>query len=323
MAITTIEKESYMLYRGWNPLFESLPKEQLGELFYAICCYQSGKEYKIENQFVKGVFEMVLMQFQKDEANYKEKCEIKAKNGKKGAESRWQDNSKSQTEENTDDSENGKNGKGHSEDGKNGKCYFSHTEKKSEMAKMAIEEEEEEEEEEKEEDILPPYSPPKGGEADSSLRSESRQNIDDYTPPKPERTDYQGVLDAYHECCPCFPAVIKLTETRKRAIKARLKDYGLEEIKRAFSLAGQSDFLKGASGWQASFDWLMKPANMTKVLEGNYTNRASPAGGKSKSMWGEDDYVAKLARGEVSLADDDWFKSIKNPDIIDEKGDTA
>ena len=315
MAVTTIEKESYMLYRGWNPLFESLPKEQLGELFYAICCYQSGKEYKIENQFVKGVFEMVLMQFQKDEANYKEKCEIRAKNGKKGAENRWQDNSKCQTEENTEDSENGKNGKCHSEDGKNGKCYFSHTEKKSEMAKMAIEEEDE--------DILPPYSPPKGGEADSSLRSESRQNIGDYTPPKPERTDYQGVLDAYHECCPSFPTVIKLTETRKRAIKARLKDYGLDEIKRAFSLAGQSDFLKGSSGWQASFDWLMKPANMTKVLEGNYANRASPAGGKSKSMWGEDDYVAKLARGEVSLADDDWFKSIKNPNIIDEKGDTA
>ena len=324
MAVTTIEKESYMLYRGWNPLFENLPKEQLGELFYAICCYQSGKEYEIKNPFVKGVFEMVLMQFQKDEASYKEKCEIRAKNGKKGAENRWQDNSKCQTEENTDDSENGKNGKCHSEDGKNGKCYFSHTEKKSEMAKMAIEEEDEEEdeEEEKEEDILPPYSPPKGGEADSSLRSESRQNIGDYTPPKPERTDYQGVLDAYHECCPSFPAVIKLTETRKRAIKARLKDYGLEEIKRAFSLAGQSDFLKGSSGWQASFDWLMKPANMTKVLEGNYTNRASP-NGKSQSMWGEDDYIAKLARGEVSLADEDWFGSIKKSDIIDEKGDTA
>ena len=293
MAVTTIEKESYMLYRGWNPLFESLPKEQLGELFYAICCYQSGKEYKIENQFVKGVFEMVLMQFQKDEANYKEKCEIRAKNGKKGAENRWQDNSKCQTEENTEDSENGKNGKCHSEDGKNGK----------------------------EEDILPPYNPPKGGEADSSLRSESRQNIDGYTPPKPERTDYQGVLDAYHECCPSFPVVIKLTETRKRAIKARLKDYGLDEIKRAFSLAGQSDFLKGSSGWQASFDWLMKPANMTKVLEGNYTNRASPAGGKNKSMWGEDDFVAKVIRGETSLAEEGWFNGMGK--VVDERGNSA
>ena len=323
MAVTTIEKESYMLYRGWNPLFESLPKEQLGELFYAICCYQSGKEYEIKNQFVKGVFEMVLMQFQKDEANYKEKCEIRAKNGKKGAENRWQDNSKCQTEENTDDSKNGKNGKCHSEDGKNGKCYFSHNEKKSEMAKMAIEEEEEDEgeDEEEDEDILPPYSPPKGGEADSSLRSESRQNIDGYTLPKPERTDYQGVLDAYHECCPSFPTVIKLTETRKRAIKARLKDYGLDEIKRAFSLAGQSDFLKGSSGWQASFDWLMKPANMTKVLEGNYTNRASPAGGKSKSMWGEDDFVAKVIRGETSLAEEGWFNGMGK--VVDERGNPA
>ena len=313
MAVTTIEKESYMLYRGWNPLLESLPKEQLGELFYAICCYQSGKEYTIENPFVKGVFEMVLKQFQKDEASYKEKCEVKAKNGKKGAESRWQDNSKCQTEENTDDSKNGKNGK----------CYFRHTEEKSEMAKMAIEEEEEDKEEDKEEveDILPPYSPPKGGEADSSLRSESRQNIDDYTPPKQERTDYQGVLDAYHECCPSFPAVMKLTETRKRAIKARLNDFGLDEIKRAFSLAEQSDFLKGSSGWQASFDWLMKSANMTKVLEGNYTNRASPAGGKSKSMWGEDDFVAKVIRGETSLAEEGWFNGMGK--VVDERGNPA
>lgn len=73
MAVTTIEKESYMLYRKWNPLFENLPKEQLGELFYAICCYQSGKEYTIENPLIKGVFGMVLMQFQEDEANYKQK----------------------------------------------------------------------------------------------------------------------------------------------------------------------------------------------------------------------------------------------------------
>ena len=146
MAVTTIEKESYMLYRGWNPLFENLPKEQLGELFYAICCYQSGKEYEIKNPFVKGVFEMVLMQFQKDEASYKEKCEIKAKNGKKGAENRWQDNSKSQKDDSKCHSEDSKNGKSHSENGENGKCYFCHTEKKSEMAKMAIEDEEEDEE---------------------------------------------------------------------------------------------------------------------------------------------------------------------------------
>lgn len=295
MAITLIEKESYMLYRGWNPLFESLPKEQLGELFYAICCYQSGNEYEIENPLIKGIFEMVLLQFKKDEEKYITNCGTKSKNGKKGADSRWQ--------------------KSNEEDGKNSKCHVCHTEEKTQMAKMAIEEEEEEEdeledkEEVEEKDILPPYSPPKGGKADSSLRSESRENVAVYTPPKTDRTDYQSVLDAFHESCPGLPKVLKLSDSRKKAIKARLNDFGLEEIKRAFALTEQSDFLKGtnANGWQAGFDWLMKPANLTKVLEGNYENNHKT--GKPGSMFGEDDYLAKVARGEASIMDE-WFGGV-------------
>ena len=327
MAVTTIEKESYMLYRGWNPLFESLPKEQLGELFYAICCYQSGKEYEIKNQFVKGVFEMVLMQFQKDEANYKEKCEIRAKNGKKGAENRWQDNSKCQTEENTDDSKNGKNGKCHSEDGKNGKCYFSHNEKKSEMAKMANEDEDEVEEEEKDKktktvshsSLRSECSVPETGFGDSE-----NGRPDEKIPVEREQTNYKAVVDSYNSLCKSFPKVTKLSERRRKAIRARLKEYSLAEIEKAFALAEESEFLKGANNrnWMASFDWIISDSNLPKVLEGKYANRASP-NGKSQSMWGEDDYIAKLARGEVSLADEDWFGSIKKSDIIDEKGDTA
>ena len=327
MAITTIEKESYMLYRGWNPLFESLPKEQLGELFYAICCYQSGKEYKIENQFVKGVFEMVLMQFQKDEANYKEKCEIKAKNGKKGAESRWQDNSKSQTEENTDDSENGKNGKGHSEDGKNGKCYFSHTEKKSEMAKMAIEEEEEDEVEEEEKDkktktvshssLRSECSVPETGFGDSE-----NGRPDEKITVEREQTNYKAVVDSYNSLCKSFPKVTKLSERRRKAIRARLKEYSLAEIEKAFALAEESEFLKGANNrnWMASFDWIISDSNLPKVLEGKYANRASP-NGKSQSMWGEDDFVAKVIRGETSLAEEGWFNGMGK--VVDERGNPA
>ena len=288
MAITTIEKESYMLYRGWNPLFESLPNEQLGELFYAICCYQSGKEYEITNPLIKGIFEMVLLQFKKDEEKYITNCGTKSKNGKKGAESRWQKNNE----------EDGKNSKCHSEDGKNSKCHVCHTEEKTQMAKMAIEEEVEDEDEVEEKDNI-----------DSSLRSESRENVSVYTPPKTARTDYQAVLDAFHESCPSLPKVLKLSDSRKKAIKARLNDFGLEEIKRAFTLTEQSDFLKGnnATGWQAGFDWLMKPANLTKVLEGNYENKHKA--GKPGSMFGEDDYLAKVARGEASIMDG-WFGGV-------------
>lgn len=300
------EKKSYIMYKSWNPLLESLPPEQLYEVFHAIIKYQNGEETNIKDPVIQAIFKMFKKQFEEDENKWGKERQQRIDAGRKGGKAKPTEYKECLAEVSEAK-----------------ECLAPLSKVKQTQANQAVMVEVEVEGSVEVEDILPPYNPPKGGEVDSSLRSESRQNIDDYTPPKPERTDYQGVLDAYHECCPSFPAVIKLTETRKRAIKARLKDYGLEEIKRAFSLAGQSDFLKGSSGWQASFDWLMKPANMTKVLEGNYTNRASPAGGKSKSMWGEDDYIAKLARGEVSLADEDWFGSIKKSDIIDEKGDTA
>lgn len=191
MAITSIDKESYMLYRGWNPLFENLPKEQLGELFYAICCYQSGKEYSIENPMIKGVFEMVLMQFKKDEEKYISNCEAKAKNGKKGAESRWQD-------DNNNTSENGKNGKCHSEDGKNGKCYFSHNEEKTEMAKMALEEEEEEEVEvEDKEEVEEVPTVPKKREARKRFSPPSAAEVREYCRERENAVDAESFVDFY------------------------------------------------------------------------------------------------------------------------------
>nr|DAK42559.1 MAG TPA: hypothetical protein [Caudoviricetes sp.] len=298
------EKKSYIMYKSWNPLLESLPPEQLYEVFHAIIKYQNGEETNIKDPVIQAIFKMLKAQFEEDDNKWEKERQQRIDAGRKGGKAKPTEYKECLAEVSEAK-----------------ECLAPLSKVKQTQANQAVMVEVEVEGNVEVEDILPPYNPPKGGEVDSSLRSESRQNIDDYTPPKPERTDYQGVLDAYHECCPSFPAVIKLTEARKRAIKARLKDYGLEEIKRAFNLAGQSDFLKGSSGWQASFDWLMKPANMTKVLEGNYTNRASPAGGKSKSMWGEDDFVAKVIRGETSLAEEGWFNGMGK--VVDERGNPA
>ena len=298
------EKKSYIMYKSWNPLLESLPPEQLYEVFHAIIKYQNGEETNIKDPVIQAIFKMLKAQFEEDDNKWEKERQQRIDAGRKGGKAKPTEYKECLAEVSEAK-----------------ECLAPLSKVKQTQANQAVMVEVEVEGNVEVEDILPPYNPPKGGEVDSSLRSESRQNIDDYTPPKPERTDYQVVLDAYHECCPSFPAVIKLTEARKRAIKARLKDYGLEEIKRAFNLAGQSDFLKGSSGWQASFDWLMKPANMTKVLEGNYTNRASPAGGKSKSMWGEDDFVAKVIRGETSLAEEGWFNGMGK--VVDERGNPA
>ena len=300
------EKKNFLFMDSWVTLIDSMPIQEVGILMKAVCAFVRGNEVKIENPMVSAVFTLIKAQIEENTEAYKAKCEKQAEYGRKGSTKRWGEKEKAIEEKSypTENhsypiSENGypieKDSYPISENGYPINCdrVEWHKDKDKDNDK----------------DILPPYSPPKGGKADSSLRSESRENVAVYTPPKTDRTDYQAVLDAFQESCPSLPKVLKLSESRKKAIKARLNDFGLEDIKRAFALTEQSDFLKGtnATGWQAGFDWLMKPANLTKVLEGNYENKHKA--GKPGSMFGEDDYLAKVARGEASIMDG-WFGGV-------------
>ena len=51
----------------------------------------------------------------------------------------------------------------------------------------------------------------------------------------------------------------------------------MEDLHEAFKKAEASDFLKGKneSNWQADFDWILKDANLAKILDGKYDNRQS------------------------------------------------
>jgi len=85
----------------------------------------------------------------------------------------------------------------------------------------------------------------------------------------------QEVVDLYNSICLSFPKCSKLSEARKKAIKARLNTYSLEEIKKAFEIVESNEFLKGKNdrNWSANFDWTMKDANMAKIIDGNYSQK--------------------------------------------------
>lgn len=112
----------------------------------------------------------------------------------------------------------------------------------------------------------------------TSLNNTSLNILDDKENVKEkESVDYQGVIDLYNETCVSLPSVQKLTDKRKRALKARLKNYSVEDLKTVFEKAEESPFLNGSSGkWSgATFDWLIKEDNIVKVLEGNYDDKVS------------------------------------------------
>lgn len=91
-----------------------------------------------------------------------------------------------------------------------------------------------------------------------------------------KRIDYQLIADMYNNICTSYPSIKTLSDARKKAIKARLNTYSIDDFKTLFKKAEASTFLKGGNNnnWSANFDWLIKDANMAKVLDGNYDNRA-------------------------------------------------
>lgn len=87
--------------------------------------------------------------------------------------------------------------------------------------------------------------------------------------------DYERVLQRYHAILPLLPKVSKLTEPRKRAIRARQKGVDNPDLFWAsyFARVSRCPFLtrqKPGVAWRATFDWLLNPTNMIKVAEGNY-----------------------------------------------------
>lgn len=94
-----------------------------------------------------------------------------------------------------------------------------------------------------------------------------------------EKIDYQQIADLYNDTCVSFPRLTKLSDKRKKAIRARLRTYSLDDFKKLFEMAEASSFLKGQNSrnWSATFDWLISDGNMAKVLDGNYNDHKQAA----------------------------------------------
>ena len=92
---------------------------------------------------------------------------------------------------------------------------------------------------------------------------------------KEENATCKQVVTFFHSICVSYPKVKVLSDARQKAIKARLRTYSLEDFRTLFEKAEASSFLKGGNdrNWSANFDWLIKDANMAKVIDGNYDDR--------------------------------------------------
>lgn len=72
-----------------------------------------------------------------------------------------------------------------------------------------------------------------------------------------------------------IPTIRSIDGQRRSSTMARIREHGKPAFAEAVKKAAASDFLNGKNdrGWVADFDWIIKPNNFIKVLEGNYDNR--------------------------------------------------
>lgn len=69
---------------------------------------------------------------------------------------------------------------------------------------------------------------------------------------------------------------------RYKMLRARVKQYGEEEILKAIDEINKSKFLKGqVKDFEITFDWFIKPNNFIKVLESNYKDNVNESRGST------------------------------------------
>jgi len=100
--------------------------------------------------------------------------------------------------------------------------------------------------------------------------------------------DFEEVIQVFNISCPDLPQVTTLTKDRRNLILKILETHSTQDIGDVFKNVTESDYLSGRKAgttWKATFDWILKPENFIKILEGNYKNlnNGKQSGNQSKS----------------------------------------
>ena len=142
-------------------------------------------------------------------------------------------------------------------------------------------------------------------EIPSSLRSDG---LSSETDDEEKINDFNALVSFFNEIIDkhnsCIPKIRAIENNRRKAVNARVREYGRKALVEVFSKAATSDYLNGKNSYSfvASFDWLIRPNNFPKVLEGNYNDRDKQ--GRQKEKVDE-----KMAVGQIlTPTREEWGK---------------
>ena len=133
-------------------------------------------------------------------------------------------------------------------------------------------------------------------------KTREEESREDKTRKEKTRVEYPcaEIVKLWNEVCSSLPKVLRLSDTRRDKVRARLKEWGgnspeemTAKARDLFERIEASDFLTGRNGkWKATFDWIFDSrSNWIKVLEGNYDNKRGSRAPSSNNSLGVGEYI--------------------------------
>lgn len=122
----------------------------------------------------------------------------------------------------------------------------------------------------------------------TNIKDKETTSLSDRSRDAPLRCPVEKLVDLYHKALPTCPQVAVMTKTRQAYAASRWREVckadswetqseGLEFFESYFQKVAESKFLIGSADgrngkvpFRADFEWLMRPNNFAKVLEGKY-----------------------------------------------------
>lgn len=273
------EKQTFVMYKSWKQLFKSLPAEQAKDLICAVYDYQDEGCINTDDPAVVAMFNMMKELFDRDSQKYEKTVQKRKEAGASGGKAKAS-KSKQMVANATGTLANGSKSKQnvpvyeyeyvyeYDNDSVNDIVSDVPSEQKADSTVV--------ESVSAEPTVM--TSAQAGDQESNAARVVSGSH----------RVPFQEIVNLYNQTCPSLPSVRAVSDTRRKLIRSRYHESGLDEIKMVFEKAEASDFLTGRKHpyWTGcGFDWLMRPTNFLKVLEGNYDNKEQPVSSGSGNVF--------------------------------------
>ena len=244
-------KQSMIFYASWKEAIKGLPDGVRLEVYEAAVDFAMTGNVPELSAMAAMVFPFIRQDIERDKESYDKLCEMRRKIGKLGGAPKGNHNARKNNQNNqaveitTKTTKASENNQNNPNDDISNDISLSSKEK-------------------------------------NSLQSSQRKSAeaDPIEAPKDdETTDFRKLADFFNEelkkSKSVIPQIRAIGGQRKSSTAARIREHGKAAFAEGAKKAAASDFLNGKNdrGWVADFDWMIKPNNFIKVLEGNYDNR--------------------------------------------------